>query len=68
MQLMEAARLQGKWGGRPCEHEELTREYAAGSWTGDHVCKTCGLAQPMSEWEKERGQYQSNVMGNDGGA
>ncbi len=42
MQASAADSLRHRWGGKPCAHPELDKEYYLGSQTGDLVCTTCG--------------------------
>jgi hypothetical protein len=57
MKMREAAELQRKWGGKPCNHPEMDREQEdyAGAHTGEYVCTTCGkLFMSRKEWEEQR--------------
>lgn len=55
MQIDEAERRRESWGGKPCRHPRLDKEYYLGSATGDYVCTTCGEAGFGSDWPgKER--------------
>jgi uncharacterized protein with PIN domain len=48
--MKEAAELREKWGGKPCEHPNLDKEYELGTATGDYVCTTCGKAGWGRDW------------------
>lgn len=55
MQANEAAKLRARWGGKPCDHPQVMKEYDLGTATGDYVCTTCGEAGWGRDWpEKER--------------
>lgn len=42
MQKKRAAALQVEWGGKPCNHPALAKEYDDGTRTGNYVCTQCG--------------------------
>ncbi len=42
MQYYEAEELRKEWQGKPCNHENVEKEYHLGSHTGDYVCTVCG--------------------------
>jgi hypothetical protein len=42
MQNDEARKIREEWGGKPCDHPELEKEYYLGADTKDYVCTTCG--------------------------
>jgi hypothetical protein len=50
MQSEAAAELRRAWGGKPCDHPNITREYYLGSATGDYVCTTCGETRWGDDW------------------
>lgn len=55
MQMKEAAESRERWGGKPCDHPNLDKEYELGTATGDYVCTTCGKAGWGRDWaERER--------------
>ena len=45
----EDKRLREKWGGGPCNHPELAKEYDRGMSTGDYICTTCGESFTLQE-------------------
>jgi DNA-directed RNA polymerase subunit RPC12/RpoP len=49
MQAKKAAELREEWGGKPCEHPALAKEYAEGKRTGDYVCTQCGARVTFRE-------------------
>lgn len=49
MQWEAAKRLREQWGGKPCDHPHLTKEYYLGSQTGDWACNQCGASFDRSE-------------------
>lgn len=56
MQMDDARRLCEEWekkGNPPCDHENLEKEYALGSATGDYVCTRCGEAGWGKDWNKK---------------
>ncbi len=42
MQKKRAVALQQEWGGSPCDHPALAREYDLGKRTGNYLCTQCG--------------------------
>ena len=42
MQKKRATALQLEWGGKPCDHPALAKEYDEGTRTGNYVCTQCG--------------------------
>lgn len=42
MKRKQALALREAWGGGPCDHPELAREYDKGVRTGHYVCTRCG--------------------------
>jgi len=42
MQLEKAERLRNEMGDKPCNHENIDKEYIKGMGTGDYVCIRCG--------------------------
>ena len=42
MQKKKALQVQEAWGGKPCPHASLSREYDLGEHTGNYVCTQCG--------------------------
>ena len=53
MQNAVALRLKERWGGKPCAHPKLTKEYDRGTATGDYVCTTCGESGWGCSWNKK---------------
>lgn len=49
MQRKKAIELQNAWGGKPCNHPELSREYDAGERTGNYCCTQCGATLSFRE-------------------
>ena len=49
MQKKRATALQQEWGGKPCEHPALAKEYDQGTRTGGYVCTQCGAAISFRE-------------------
>lgn len=49
MQKKRAALLRDDWGGRPCAHPALGREYDLGKRTGNYVCTQCGAVLTFRE-------------------
>jgi transposase-like protein len=37
-----AEELSASWGGKPCDHPALAKEYDQGVLTGRYVCTQCG--------------------------
>lgn len=50
MQLKDAQKLEDKWGGGPCDHPKLEKEYDRGTATGDYVCTRCGASGWGRDW------------------
>ena len=48
----EAARLREAWGGKPCPHPKLVKEYHLSMQTGDYACIQCG--ESFSRDERQR--------------
>ncbi len=42
MKKKRAEQLQEEWGGKPCDHPALAKEYDMGAQTGRYVCTQCG--------------------------
>jgi hypothetical protein len=42
MRTLRAEELRNEWGGKPCSHPHLEKEYSRGWPTGNFVCTTCG--------------------------
>lgn len=42
IQTKDAVVLRRAWGGKPCSHPSLAKEYYLGTDTGDFVCVQCG--------------------------
>lgn len=49
MQSKKAETLRAEWGGKPCGHPALAKEYAEGKKTGDYVCTQCGARVTFRE-------------------
>lgn len=49
MQKKRALTLQQEWGGKPCEHPALAKEYDEGARTGNYVCTQCGAVITFRE-------------------
>lgn len=55
IQAKDALELSRRWGGKPCNHPNLEKEYYLGTATGDWVCTQCGEAGPGRDWpEREK--------------
>jgi hypothetical protein len=44
MRTQRAEELRKEWGGKPCSHPHLEKEYSQGWPTGNFVCTVCGQA------------------------
>lgn len=53
MQNTKALSLKERWGGKPCDHLKLTKEYDRATATGDYVCTTCGESGWGWSWNKK---------------
>lgn len=42
MQMKDADALIASWGGKPCNHPSLDKEYYLGAQAGDYICVQCG--------------------------
>lgn len=42
MKKKRAEQLREEWGGTPCDHPTLAKEYDMGEKTGRYVCTQCG--------------------------
>jgi len=42
MEYNQAKKLREEWGGKPCDHTRIEKEYFADTHTLDYVCKQCG--------------------------
>ena len=49
LQRKKAIELQQKWGGKPCDHPALSREYDLGERTGNYCCTQCGASLTFRE-------------------
>lgn len=49
MQKKRATALQQDWGGKPCAHPSLAKEYDLGKRTGNYVCTQCGVTLTFRE-------------------
>lgn len=49
MQKKRADILKREWGGRPCAHPKLAKEYDMGERTGSYVCTQCGTVLSFRE-------------------
>lgn len=49
LQRKKAIELQEKWGGKPCDHPALSREYDMGARTGNYCCTQCGASLTFRE-------------------
>ena len=49
MQRKKAIELQKAWGGKPCDHPTLAREYDMGERTGNYCCQQCGTVRTFRE-------------------
>ena len=50
MQMKEAEERRKAWGGKPCNHPSLVKEYELGTATGDYVCTQCGESGWGRNW------------------
>lgn len=53
MQSKEAQKLRESWGGKACEHPDLSKEYYLSAATGDFICTTCGAAGFGRNWVRK---------------
>lgn len=61
MQMRKAAQRRKEWGEKPCNHDDVDREYYLGAHTGDIVCTICGrnftnMEEVESDRQKQREQ------------
>jgi hypothetical protein len=49
VQRKKAIELQQAWGGKPCDHPTLAREYDLGERTGNYCCQQCGTVLSFRE-------------------
>jgi len=49
MHRKQAKALEEAWGGKPCAHPSLSREYDLGKRTGNYVCTQCGATLTFRE-------------------
>lgn len=49
VQRKKAIELQQQWGGKPCDHPALSREYDMGARTGNYCCTQCGASLTFRE-------------------
>ena len=61
MQMLEAMKLQERWGDSPCDHLSIVKEYHLGAATGEYACTKCGMTKDGSTWNKP--QIESAVLG-----
>ncbi len=59
MQMEKAKQLREEWGGKPCDHPDLEKEYYLGAQTEDFVCTQCGEAFHRSELDIINGQART---------
>ena len=64
MQYDEAERLRIEWGGKPCDHNHVEREYFLGVQTGDWICTTCG--EEFTSMDEVRRARQRRFGGGEG--
>ncbi len=55
MQKKRAAILSQEWGGKPCAHPKLAKEYDMGQRTGNFVCTQCGSILSFREKAELKG-------------
>lgn len=59
MQAKKAAAIRAAWGGKPCDHSSLSKEYDLGKQTGDYVCGQCGKTISPRERKEIKDRHAS---------
>lgn len=60
MEHLIAKKLREKWGGKPCDHPRIEKEYFADTHTLDYVCRQCGKEFTVLEMLEAKDIYKRN--------
>lgn len=61
MQMKKAKALREAWGGKPCDHPDLEKEYHLGAQSEDYVCTTCGESFTKQEAQQIRDNHTAHL-------